>query len=407
MSTTYGRLLTRPGATPFAAAALLGRLPLSMLGLGIVLVVEQRTGSFGSAGLLAAVLVLAAAVCSPLQGRAADTFGQTPVMAVCAVLFAVGMSLLLLAILSSWDAPWPHLCAALAGAASPQTGTMARARWTHLLGDERELLGSAFALEAVLDEVVFILGPVLVTVLTLQVNDAAGLALAAVAGSLGSAALALQPRTAPPRRQAGAGPRAPMPWAGLAPLLVASLGLGVLFGSTEVLVVAFSKEHGSAGAAGPILALWAAGSLVAGIAVGAVPATDDQRQRLRITLVVLAATFVPPLFITSVAWFAVAMFAAGLMIAPTLIAAVSIVEGVVPPSRLTEALTWTTTGLAVGVAPGAAVAGRIIDHQGASAGFLVPLVACVLAALVAWIATPRPVDHVPVDAIPANHYPGP
>lgn len=407
MSTTYGRLLTRPGATSFAAAALLGRLPLSMLGLGIVLVVEQRTGSFGSAGLLAAVLVLAAAVCSPLQGRAADTFGQSPVMAACAVLFAVGMTLLLVAILSSWQAPWPHLCAALAGAASPQTGTMARARWTHLLRHDRELLGSAFALEAVLDEVVFILGPVLVTVLTLQVHDAAGLGFAAAAGALGSGVLALQHRTAPPPRHHDEGRREPMSWAGLAPLLVASLGLGVLFGSTEVLVVAFTKEHGSAGASGPVLALWAAGSLVAGVAVGAVRAAEDQRRRLRITLVVLAATFVPPLFITSVLGLAVAMFAAGLMVAPTLIAAVSIVETAVPPSRLTEALTWTTTGLAVGVAPGAAVAGRIVDRAGASQGFVVPLVACALAAVVAWTVTPRITAPTPSLAVPSNHYPGP
>lgn len=407
VTTTYGRLLSRPGATAFTMSALLGRLPTSMLGLGVVVLVEQRTGSFGTAGLLSAVLVLSAACCSPLQGRAADTFGQGRVLAVYAGGFAVGMTLLLTAVLSDWTAPWPHLCAVLAGAFSPQTGTMARARWSHLLRDDRPLLGSAFALEAVLDEVVFIVGPVLVTVLTLQVHDAAGLGVATAAGVIGSATLAVQSATAPPRRHRETGPRAAMPWRALSPLLVASVALGVLFGSAEVLVVAFTKEHGSPGASGVVLALWAAGSLVAGVVVGAVPAPTDQRRRLRGTLLVLTATFVPPLFISDVPWLAVAMVAAGFMVAPTLIAAVSIVEVVVPPGRLTEALTWTTTGLAVGVAPGAAVAGRIVDHHGATAGFVVPLVACAVAALVAWTAAPRTAAEITVVPVPSNHYPGP
>ncbi|MEV7396198.1 MFS transporter [Aeromicrobium sp. NPDC092404] len=388
MLTTYKDVLSRPGAALFSFTALWSRLPLSMAGLGIVLLVAERTDSYGRAGVVAAAYVLAAAAFGPFQGRLADRVGQAKVLVVVGGLYAVGIALTLVSIESDWRAPLPHLCAAVAGLATPQTGSMVRARWTHAVSD-RSQLNTAFSIEAVLDEVVFVVGPVLVTFLTLEVAETSGLVFAAAAATLGSWALALQRRTAPPPAARRGTPREPISWALLGPLVAVSVGLGILFGATEVIVVAFTEDQGQPGAAGVVLAIWAGGSLIAGLAVGALPQTRHPVRQFRSAMLALALLFAPLGLLPSSAWLAVGMFLAGVMISPTLIAMVNITELGVPSSRLTEALTWTTTGMAVGVAPGAAISGWVVDEHGASAGFLVPLVAGLAAAAVAWsIRTP-------------------
>ncbi len=258
MLTTYRDVLSRPGAALFSVTAVVSRLPLSMAGFGIVLLVSERTGSYGRAGVLAAVYVLAAAAFGPWQGRLADRLGQAKVLWVVGAVYAFGMGLTLVAVDREWATPLPHLCVAIAGLATPQTGSMARARWTHVVA-ERSQLNTAFSIEAVLDEVVFMVGPVLVTVLTLQISDFAGLICAAAAASLGSWALAAQRRTEPPRIEHVAGAREPIGWGLLGPVVVASIGLGMLFGSAEVIVVAFCTEEGNRGAAGFVIAIWATG----------------------------------------------------------------------------------------------------------------------------------------------------
>jgi MFS family permease len=383
MLTTYRDALAHPGAAAFSFTALWSRLPLSMAGLGIVLLVNERTGSFQQAGVMSAAYVLAAAAFGPLQGRLADRFGQSLVLWVVGALYAVGIGALLYAVEEGWSAPWPHACAMLAGLATPQTGSMVRARWTHVMRD-RTQLNTAFSIEAVLDEVVFIVGPVLVTFLTYQVSDYAGLACAALTAWIGCWALALQRSSAPPAGGRRTDDALPMNWAGLWPMVAVSVSLGIIFGSAEIIIAAFTDEQGQQGAAGAVLAAWAAGSLVAGIIIGALPQAVNPLRRLRVSILVLGLLFAPMMLVTDIPVLALAMFLGGFMISPTLITMVHLVERDVPPTRLTEALTWTTTGMAVGVAPGAAVVGAVIDSHGATAGFLVPLAAGLLGAIVAW-----------------------
>lgn len=388
MRATYGYLFSLPGAPAMSLAGVVARLPLSMAALGIVLVVSDRTGSYATAGLISACHVIAAAAVAPLQGRLGDRIGQRPVLLVAGLGYAAGMALLVASLVSDAATPLPHLAAALAGVFTPQAGSFVRARWTHVLAGDRSRLTTAFAVEAVLDEVVFVVGPVLVTFLTLQVDQVAGLATSTAAAAIGSCALALQGSTTPPARRSGGGAQAPLGWGVLGPVLVAAVAIGVLFGSVEVLVVAFTEEQGSRGLAGTVLAVWAAGSLLAGVIVGALPAPADPVARLRWTVTVLGLLFAPLIAAPTVPWLIVGMFAAGVMISPTMIAATSVIEQYVAPSRLTEALTWTSLGLAVGVAPGAAVVGAVVDAAGASVGFVVPLVAGLAASVVAFSFSP-------------------
>jgi MFS family permease len=390
MLTTYRDVLSRPGAVLFTVTAALSRLPLSMAGLGLVLLVHERTGSYARAGVVAAVYVLAAAVTAPFQGRLADRLGQDRVLWVVGTVYAAGMALTLVAVESSWPAGWWYVSAGLAGLAAPQTGSMVRARWSHVITDRRQL-NTAFSIEAVLDEAVFVLGPVLVTFLTISVHEVAGLVFAATAAAVGSWALALQRGTQPPPVTVTKGDRPPMGRGVLAPVVVVSAGLGVLFGSTEVIVVGYATEAGHRGAAGAVLAVFAAGSLLAGVAVGALPAARDPLRRMRWGLIALGVLFVPLLFVVGLPWLVVGMFVAGAAISPTLIASVNLIERWVPPGRLTEALTWSTTGIAVGVAPGTALAGWVVDEHGGSAGFVVPLVAAAAAVAATW-AVRRPAE---------------
>lgn len=383
MITKYRDVLSLPGAALFSITGLWSRLPMSMAGLGIVLLIHERTGSYGEAGVMSAVYVLSAAAFAPLQGRLTDRIGQGAVLVATGAIYAAGMTAFILVLNAGWDTPWPHACLVVAGLATPQTGSMVRSRWTHAL-DDREQLNTAFSIEAILDELAFILGPVLVTFLTLQVNDISGLVFAATCAALGSWALAVQRGTQPPTSSRGSHGQAPLGWGMLGPIVAVSMALGIIFGSAEVIIAAFTEEQGRPRAAGVVLAIWAAGSLLAGVIVGALPRAARPEHRLRWSMLVLSLVFAPLALLSNVPLLALGMFLGGFMLSPALIAMVSVIERGVPSARLTEALTWSTTGMAVGVAPGAAVVGAVIDAHGASAGFVVPLVAGLAGTVVAW-----------------------
>ncbi len=382
---TYRRILVIPGAPAFSSAALVARLPISMLGLGLVLLVSEQTGSYGEAGAISAAALIANAVGAPLQGRLTDRFGQHRVLPATAALFGLGLALGLLAVDQNAPTPVPHLCAALAGLALPQAGSMVRARWTH--NAEPSMIPTAFALEAVLDEVVFIVGPVVVTFLATMVNPYVGLIVAGVAGISGSLALAVQRRTEPPsgRARQHESRRGAMPIALLAPLVGAGVGFGILFGAAEVVTVAVAEDAGHKQLAGVLLAVWAAGSLIAGFLVGARPPAVTPLRQLRITAAVLTLSIVPLLLTTSLPLVAAALFVSGFAIAPSMVAATRLVEQGVPKERLTEGIAWFTTGLATGVAPGAAVSGWVVDNAAPSWGYAVCLGAGVLAMAGSWV----------------------
>lgn len=387
MLASYRAVFAVPGSAAFSLAGLVARFPLSMAALGLVLLVADRTGSYTAAGLLSACYVLAAAAFAPVQGRWADARGQGEVLAVTGGLYALGMTATTTAVDTGIGAPWPQLAAAATGLVTPQSGTMVRARWAHALGDRRRLT-TAFAVESVADEAVFVIGPPVVTLLAVQIDEVMGLAAAALAAWLGSWALAAQRRTAPPRRPRTVTASDPLAWSVLGPVVIAAFGLGLFFGSTEVIVVAFSEAAGQRGAAGPLLAAWATGSLLAGLVVGALPSAGDPVPRLRRALLLLTVLFAPLPWLSSVPLLGVGMFVAGAMIAPSLIEATRVVEVYLAPSRLTEGLAWTSSGIAVGVAPGAAIAGWTVDAVSASAAFGVPLLAAALATAVAWSFRP-------------------
>ncbi|HEY0948707.1 MFS transporter [Nocardioides sp.] len=389
MLTSYRRILGRPGALRFSMAGLFARLPISMVGLGIVLLVSAATGSYGVAGAVSAAYMLANAGFAILQGRLLDRLGQGRVLSVASGGFGVAVALLVWSVQSDWPIVTSYVFAAIGGAFLPQVGSCVRARWSFVLERPADVQ-TAYALEAVLDEAVFILGPILVTVLATAWHPVAGLAVAVVACVVGTLAFTAQTATEPPAhpRSATSEPRPAMPWRTVVALAIVCAALGVLFGAAEVTTVAFAEEHGHKSWSGALLALWALGSLTAGVLTGAIHWRRGPAVRVRWGALAMACAMMPLTFVGSLPLMGVVLFVAGFAIAPTMIATMSLTEATVPPGRLTEGMAIMQTGLVAGVAPGATLSGLVVDHQGASAAYLVSVAAGLVAAAAAQ-ALPR------------------
>ncbi|GAA2793090.1 MFS transporter [Kribbella solani] len=391
----YAHLLRRPGAGAFVTAGVLGRMPISMIGLGIVILIAKESGSYGLAGAVSGVAVIAGALTGPVQGRLVDRFGQRMLILVGAVTCTVGLAGLLIAVRSDSPTWLLYVLSFITGGTRPQVGSFVRARWTHLLGRGRALQ-TAFALEAVGDEVVFIVGPVLVTMLATQWSPYAALISAGVLGLAGGIWLASLRATDPPGRGKSAdGTQPPLPWLSILLLSLIGLGLGATLGGTEVITVAFATEKGQEGLAGVVLAIWAFGSLLAGLWYGSVRWRAPVERRLLIGTIALAITLAPLPWVNSVWMLGAVLFCCGMTIAPTSVAVTACVEEWVPPERLTEAITWTVTGILLGVAPGNAAAGHAVDLWGPSNAYWVPVGVGIACAIVAAFATAfaRPKEH--------------
>jgi MFS family permease len=382
--TAYRAVLSRPGAIWFSAAGLVGRLPLSMAGLALLLLVQADTGSYGVGGSVSAAYLAANAVFAIPLGRAVDRWGQDRVLGLGAVVFGVAMVAVVATVRAGLPLGATYAAAAVAGATLPPIDACVRTRWAHVLDTSAEV-ETAYAFEAAVDEVVFMVGPIVVTVLGTVVDPVAAVVATVAAGVGGSLAFAAQHRTEPPAhpRDATTGPRASLPWRTLTPLTVVCVGLGLMFGAAQVVTVAFSADHGAKSAAGVLLALWALGGLVAGAVTGAITFRRGLSQRLRWGTVCLVVAMAPLTLVGSLGVMGALMLVGGLAIAPTLIAATAMFEQVTPTARLTEGMALLQTGLVAGVAPGAALAGVVVDHAGASSAYLVPLGAAVLAAVAA------------------------
>ena len=400
MLTSYRRILGLPGTLLFSATGMVARMPMAMASLGIVLLVSAATGSYGLAGSVSAAYLIANGGFAIAQGRLLDRLGQARVLPVAAAVFGSALALLMWSVQAGWPMGVSYVAAAISGAAFPAVGSCVRARWSHVLRSPDQLQ-TAFALEAVVDESVFMLGPILVTLLATAWHPVAGLTAALLTGVVGTLLFAAQRTTAPPAhpRRETTGRRPGMPWATVAPLALVSAALGTLFGAAEVTTVAFAEELGSKGYAGPLLALWALGSLIAGLATGAVHWRRGPDHRVRWGSLGMMTAMLPLGLIGSVPVMGAALFVAGFAIAPTLIATMSLTEKTVPHARLTEGMAIIHTGIVAGVAPGATLAGVVIDTYGASPAYFVAAGAGLVSVLAAQ-AIPRSRSPEPVQSLP-------
>jgi hypothetical protein len=284
---------------------------------------------------------------------------------------------------------WFALAAAV-GASGPNIGSLVRARWSAVLDPATRQ--TAFAFEAVVDEIVFVVGPPLVTVLATAIAPSVGFLTGVVLGAGGGLWLASRRATEPPlhpRDDAAPG----RPWSSvLTPTLLVVVGtyvaVGSLFGAIDVVVVGFAAAEGAPAMSGAALAFFAGGSLVAGLVYGLARLPGTLAARFVCTAVALGLAAQLLWTVSSLPVLIACGFLAGLTIAPVLVSGTSLVESRVGPGVLTESLAWTITGLTVGVAVGSALAGAAVDAWGAETAFAVPALGAALAAVLALCGAP-------------------
>jgi MFS family permease len=381
----YLALLRAPGAARFCVTGMIGRAPMAMFGLGTVLLVAASTGRYGLAGLVSGAGSIGYAIAAPQVARLADRFGQQRVLRPLVAVFAA--SCVVFVTCAELRAPiWVLMISGcVAGSSMPSLGSMVRARWSALLGDT-PALHSAFALESVVDEMIFVVGPALVTVLATALPPA-GVLLCMVLSVTGTLLFAAQRQTEPPirastprpaslpgaRRILRRGTRAisggRMPAPGLITMAPLYLCLGAMFASVDLSTVDFAQRQGHRPLAGFILGTYALGSAVGGLWYGSRAWRAPVQRRFALTLILtvagVATFWAQPTLVTLDA----GMLVAGLTISPTLIAGYSLIERQANAERRTEAMTWLSSAISVGVAIGSGVCGRIIDDAGPRWGY--------------------------------------
>jgi len=397
MANPYREIFAAPGARSFALAGLISRLPFSMMGIGIITMLVQSGQGYGLAGMVAAIYALAAALLAPQISRLVDRYGQSRVLPLATTICVAGIAALLAC--AHFDAPNWTLCVfAAAAGCIPSMPAMTRARWTLIFRGKPEL-NTAFSLESVLDEMAFIVGPPISVGLSVALFPEAGPLIAAIMLVIGVTIFVLQKETEPPvqpaeDRQSGSVLR----HVTLFIPILALLGMGVIVGTVDVVSVAFAEAAGRPVAASLVLSLYALGSCLAGLAFGAVKLGVPLPRLFLICALATAATVVPLFLAQGVFSLAGLMFISGLFFAPSMIVAMRLGEAIVPPSQLTEGLTWMTTGLGIGVAGGAAMAGAVVERFGVQAGFGVAVAAGVIIFVVATLGY-RPLS----DKVGAGH----
>lgn len=380
----YGALLRVQGAFSFSSLGFVARMPISMTGLGALLLVSAETGRYGIAGITAGVLSLSFALVSPLVARLVDRFGQAAVLRPAVLVYAaagVGFVVVVEAGTPVWT--WLVL-AALTGASGPNIGSMVRARWAGVLDDPVQRQ-TAFAFESVVDEIVFVTGPPLVTFLATVVSPPVGFLTAVIFGLVGGLGLATLTSTQPQVAKATGGPRAPrgLLEPGLVAVALTYVAVGTVFGAMDVVVVAYADEVGRIELSGLVLAVYAAGSLVAGLVYGAISWRRGLAGRFVLTCMAFGLAGFGFLLVDSLLVLAGLAFLAGVTIAPVLVSGMSLVESRVPRASLTEGLAWVTAALTFGVTLGASIGGSAVDRIGAQDSFVVQTVAAAMTAVLA------------------------
>ncbi|WP_336050381.1 MFS transporter [Streptomyces sp. CA2R101] len=369
MAAGYAELLRTRHAARLLAGTLVGRLPNATAALAVVLFVRADGGSYALAGALSAVYGVCNAIGQPLLGRAVDLYGQPRVMLPAAVLSALGMALLAAVGL---DVLWlAYAAMVIAGFFTPPLEGGLRALWPGVL-KRADRVHAAYALDAVAQEVMFALGPLLVTLCVAAWSEGAALLVINLLGVLG----ALSVVVSEPSRQWRSGPReahwlGALRSAGMLVLIGAFFFVGLALGSIAVAAVAYAEEHGGGMVSSWLLSALGAGALIGGLGYGAREWPGRPESRLRLLIGLLALGYLPLVLVPGVAGMTVLTGVAGVFLAPALACAFVVVDRHAPRGTVTEAFSWLVTTFGVGSAVGASVVGPAVEGGGAVAGFAV------------------------------------
>ena len=410
---SYADVLRLPGAAALFGSALIGRLAFATVSLSLLLSVQASTGTFAAAGAATGAFGITNVIASPARARAVDRFGPTRSLLVMGALFAASIVGTAIGCLAGAPAWLLIGLAAVAGVFAPPLGSTMRVMWAAIAPDAR-ILPRAYSLDAVAEELLFTTGPLLVGLIVLVASPVAALFTTAGVAFAGTVLFCLHRHV---RAKGAATTTAhaherPLRQRGFPTVLVALTGVGLVIGTVETAVPAFTAERSMAAVSGILLALLAAGSAVGGLVYG----HRTWKPALAIRLVVLSIAFVAVSAIAALApeqiTLGVVLFGLGLFLAPTVITAYLLADALTAEHVRTEATTWTNTAVNFGMAVGAAVAGVMVDHAGPTTAFAVGAAVAGLLVLAAGTrtrvlreASTHPVDAHPVDAQAVDAHP--
>ncbi|MHA4778471.1 MFS transporter [Streptomyces sp. MSC1_001] len=394
----YLDILRAPHAARLLAGTLVGRLPNAVGPVALTLFVRDQGGSYTLAGGLIAAYGVATAVGQPLLGRAVDLKGQPRVQLPAAVLSALGMTLL--ALTGIGHLPLAYAAVVLAGLFTPPLEGGLRALWPGVLGRE-DRVHRAYALDAVAQEVMFTVGPLLLTLLVSLRSPAAALLVINLLGVLGALAVVLSEpsrtwRSAPREAHWLGALRSP----GLLALLGAFFFVGLALGSITVAAVAYADDHGTPSVYGWLMAALGLGALLGGVAYGARQWSGTPERRLRVLVLLLAVCYLPLVLTPGPVAMTGLSVLSGVFLAPALACAFIVVDRHAPRGTVTEAFSWLVTTFGVGSALGSAAAGPAIELAGTVSGFAVAGAGGLIAFLVL-LATGRALGAPPAPDTPA------
>lgn len=369
----YRSALTTPGARAAVVTSLLGRLPIAMIGMALLLYVQRETSSFAIAGAVSAAELTGVAAGSVVQGRIVDRVGPSTPLYVASALFTAAVVATLTAIELGATTPLMVAGAFAMGVLQPNIASASRALWGHLLppGRVRE---AAFSYEAISLEVFFILGPGLAGLLVATPWAGTGVVVGAtcmVLGSVGFAATrAARTQRPEPREHAGAllgAIAAP----GMRTVALAALGFGVVIGFIEVAVPAAAVAAGEPTMGGLLMSLASVSSVVVGVLYGVHPWPRPMHLRLPALLVGFAGLVALLSLPTTLLGLALMLLLAGCLITPQSTAHSVAVEFAAPPGTAAEAFGWVVTSVTLGSAVGQSVSGQLVEASGPPVAFLV------------------------------------
>ncbi|MEO5758042.1 MAG: MFS transporter [Mesorhizobium sp.] len=374
MPNPYGEIFKAKGAKGFATAGFMARLPIAMAPIGIVAMLSQTHGEYWLAGAVSATYALANAFVAPQVSRLVDRLGQAPIVVPTTIISVLAFMVLIAAANQNWPV-WILFVSALLAAAMPSIPAMVRARWTEIFRGRPEM-NTVFAFESAADELVYIAGASLSVGLSVALFPEAGMLVSTLFLAVGSTAFILQRSTEPEVRPAEQRSRGSA--IRLRPVQIITFALifiGATFATTEVTTVAITKELGQPAAASFVIGVYALGSFVLGIIIGALNLKTPLQRQLVMAVTIIAVSTLPLLAADTVPTLALAVFVSGVAISPTFITAFGLIERHVPEAMLTEGITWVMTGIGIGMALGSFAAGAVVDAFGAQNGFWVSVAA--------------------------------
>jgi MFS family permease len=386
----YAAFFRLPDVVRLLAVVLAARMPIGMMSLALLMHLRALSGSFAFAGGVVGTYLVAMACSAPIIGRIVDRRGPRGVLVVLGIAQPILLGVILFA-----DALRLPLAAiaplvALTGACAPPISTVTRTLWRHRFDDDEDRR-TAFAIDTVMIEFNFTVGPALIALILLLATPRAALAVTWIFVSCAVPLFLLSPA---PRyfkisRDVERHLLGPLTEPRLLLIYATTAALTFMFGMIEVGYPGFATGLGQPALGGALIAFCSIGSALGGFAYGGMRFAAPVDRQLSLFMLAMVLPLALQAWVTSTWAFAFLAFACGLLIAPSLTALTLLVTRRAPERYATEAFTWLSTCVVIGIGAGMAAAGQLVETAGAQSAFAAAAAACLVATLLSLLLRKR------------------